>query len=52
MTKKGKATVRKRVKVDLTARRAASTKGGMDVAQKPQPRQAMIFKFHDLLISS
>jgi hypothetical protein len=44
MVKKSKATVRKRIKVDLTARRAANTKGGE--IKKPEPR-----KLHDLLIS-
>ena len=45
MVKKNKATVRKRIKVDLTARRAINPKGGE--IKKPEPR-----KFHDLLISS
>ncbi len=50
MAKQGKAKARKRAKVDLTASRATSTKGGMVIA-KPQPRPAN-FKFYDLLISS
>ena len=39
MVKKSKAMVRKRAKVDLTAKRAAGTKGGAVVAaQKPDQR--------------
>ena len=51
MGKQSTAKARKRAKVDLTAKRAVSPKGGMAIIGNPQP-QSMAYKFHDVLVSA
>jgi len=51
MAKQSKAKARKRAKVDLTAKRAVSPKGGMAVIAEPPP-QSMAYKFHDVHITA
>ena len=51
MAKQSKAKARKRAKVDLTAKRAVSPKGGMAVVAEPPP-QSMAYKIYDVQVSA